>query len=576
MTLFLTRSDRSFGIGHLKRMIALYEHTEGDKEIWVVSENRYLARLDGFLKDIPHRILTGRTEQIIKEYLLTSRPACTVIDMRETPAKLLEPLIKAGVPIISFDDYAAGVYKSEVLLCPLPHFSDKFCNFSEIQYNPVPLPHGMEIKKALEVRERILVSFGGSDPAGLARLVISAIGDRADLEITLVEGPLADYGFAAAWPNVRVLKSPESLLPEIARHGTVFTSIGMTLLESLRLNRRVITLQPTDYHNHIAARISGILNLGTHRQINPSDIEDALEQPFPENPPVPEGFDLKSWWNGLLQRTGKNAFCPVCGSENRRALSRGPKATLFTCGKCRSSYNYYLESPESLYDEEYFGKNHQERYGTDYEEDPNIRIFARRRLSLLKKMLRTGPHAPRLLDFGSAMGIFGDEAVKNGFNAEGVEINPAARKYAAEKFNFSSFSDIEETTGRFDAVTAWFLLEHLPDPAAWLKSVRERLHDRGILALSVPSSAGLLAAWNPALYKKIRPAEHYFEPTPKALEALLSRCGYRVLKREIFGLHPGRAGLPDHAAVKTVQKMLGMGDTFELYAERRPDVRKKT
>lgn len=259
--------------------------------------------------------------------------------------------------------------------------------------------------------------------------------------------------------------------------------------------------------------------------------------------------------------------CPVCGASAPGLLWKNEWFILFGCGICGSNFQRRIRKIPKKYDENYFKGNHKKAYGKTYQEDEkNIRAFSRRRLEEILKM--TGKSGA-LLDIGSALGTFCDEANRAGFAANGVEISSFARAYAKKSYGLRTFRSIEDVRGKYDCVTLWFTLEHAENPAVWIKQCRALLKKDGILALSVPNGDGAFARFNPQAYFKARPQEHYFEPSIRGMKKLLARQGFTTETVRIFGLHPERLGLPEWPFLKTLQKILKLGDTFEIYAIRK-------
>ncbi len=256
--------------------------------------------------------------------------------------------------------------------------------------------------------------------------------------------------------------------------------------------------------------------------------------------------------------------CPVCGSARNRRLFKGGFYTLDLCLECRSNFQERSGKPSGGYNSEYFHAGHQKAYGKTYMEDEsNIRAFSRRRLSALKRLV---PEGGRILDIGSAMGLFCDEAVKMGFEAHGVEISDYARDYSIKRFGIKCWSGLEAAEGPYDAATLWFTIEHIENPLEWLGRINGLLRQGGVIAASVPNSEGAFARFNSSEYYKKRPEEHYFEPSPRGIRIMFFNCGFKVKKLDYFGLHPERLGLPAWAPVKNLQKAMRAGDTFEIYA----------
>lgn len=258
--------------------------------------------------------------------------------------------------------------------------------------------------------------------------------------------------------------------------------------------------------------------------------------------------------------------CPLCGSPKSKLLDVKQSYQLFRCGSCGSNFQHRLSDIGKPYDESYFNENHQQSYGKSYiEDEENIRGFSKRRLKAIRKL---NPEGKTLLDIGSAMGLFCDEAQKSGYRPTGAELSKYARDYSKSRFNIpcvEDFFSIEET---FDCVTLWFTLEHAEIPSVWINKACNLLNSGGILAVSLPNGGGAFARFNRKAYFTARPVEHYIEPTLLGMKKLLENNRLTIRNTEIFGLHPERVGLPAWDCIKYLQKMTKLGDTFEIYAQK--------
>jgi len=80
-----------------------------------------------------------------------------------------------------------------------------------------------------------------------------------------------------------------------------------------------------------------------------------------------------------------------------------------------------------------------------------------------------------------------------GYTAEGIDISPASvavgqrlgLKIQAGDFLYTEFAT------RFDVITLWATLEHLPDPNRYVKRAREHPRPGGVLLASVPNFGGI-------------------------------------------------------------------------------------
>jgi hypothetical protein len=87
------------------------------------------------------------------------------------------------------------------------------------------------------------------------------------------------------------------------------------------------------------------------------------------------------------------------------------------------------------------------------------------------------------------------------------------------------------------------VLEHLEDPMTYLNAARELLRPQGRLIVQVPNAACwqfLLLGEN---WSGIDVPRHLLDFRSRDLEALLSFCGFEVLRRKYFSLRDNPAGL---------------------------------
>lgn len=108
----------------------------------------------------------------------------------------------------------------------------------------------------------------------------------------------------------------------------------------------------------------------------------------------------------------------------------------------------------------------------------------RKKVSIIKK-LNSGTGS--LLDIGAGTGDFLKSAQKKGWKISGVEPSEKAREIASEKKIILKES-IDAVNGqKFDVVTLWHVLEHLPDLEANIQKIESMVADGGTLIIAVPN-----------------------------------------------------------------------------------------
>lgn len=138
----------------------------------------------------------------------------------------------------------------------------------------------------------------------------------------------------------------------------------------------------------------------------------------------------------------------------------------------------------------------------------------------------------RLLEVGSNIGLFLDEARVAGWEATGIEPSMWAVKEGRRRFGVTlergTIEELPAEPGSADAVVMLDVLEHLLDPLAALTKIHRVLADEGILVLATVNVEGLHARARRSGWPWfIR--SHLFYFSPQTLQELLERARFRMV-----------------------------------------------
>jgi SAM-dependent methyltransferase len=245
----------------------------------------------------------------------------------------------------------------------------------------------------------------------------------------------------------------------------------------------------------------------------------------------------------------KKIVCPVCGSDsykklgvrgNREYSGADPKAEphivtdVVCCNTCGFIYtNPEIKGMEHLELEHY--RNAEQYRSTSHE------IF-RSRLPYLQNFKAKGS----LLDVGAGKGEFLSEAVKAGYEGEGVEPSEEFCDYAEKTYGVKMHPGLlgtcEAVKGkRYDWITLIHVFEHVEDPNALMEVFKDYLNEDGLLFIEVPNTNSVFLKIIDFVYRlkgkdwssRLSPLHapfHKFGYTPKSMRYIMEHHDFEILK----------------------------------------------
>jgi SAM-dependent methyltransferase len=187
--------------------------------------------------------------------------------------------------------------------------------------------------------------------------------------------------------------------------------------------------------------------------------------------------------------------------------------TLYTEGT-----RYHVEEMDKI------GRDH---YGDRFDHDFDI-AWDKRIPALLGQY--------RIIDVGCANGAFVSAMQQNGFQAEGIELNPTMAETARAVTGCPIHESWALVSGQFDIVTYHDVFEHVVNPRQELQLIRKYLRPNGLLVLDCPDAAEIFGATARASHHE-KPQQHLFYYTIDTLSALLISEGFYIgaVERPIVG-----------------------------------------
>jgi SAM-dependent methyltransferase len=434
--------------------------------------------------------------------------------------------------------------------------------------------------------DRILVSFGGEDPAGLASRFLRVLlggGFVEPRKLTVVSGPLSHHD--QEFPGVNAIGPVQDLKERLRSYDLVVTQFGLTAFEAAWSGCAVLLLNPSLVHEQLS-RLAGFASLGL---IEPdvkslrrwlADPEGLAEVSARTAPDHKESLSARL----AVLKPRHVGPCPACGQVLGKAVFRTERKTYLRCPDCGLVRMSYFLPKKDHYDvKAYFFEEYKAQYGRTYIDDiPNIRLAGARRLAVIESLLGGRPEGASILDVGCAYGAFVAEAQSRGWAPIGSDLAPDAVSYVGKTFGVPAFvSDFSLPGGdglyprNLDCLSMWYVIEHFDELGRILRRAASLIRPGGVFAFSTPSCSGISARFRPADFWNRSPDDHFTVWDPRTVGGILKPFGFTVQRIVITGHHPERfpagptrkASLAYGATMK-LSKLLGLGDTFECYAVR--------
>jgi 2-polyprenyl-3-methyl-5-hydroxy-6-metoxy-1,4-benzoquinol methylase len=230
-----------------------------------------------------------------------------------------------------------------------------------------------------------------------------------------------------------------------------------------------------------------------------------------------------------LKREAYN--CALCGEKKHDALYTIKGFNLVQCSQCEFVFVNPRISNEDLpkiYKSNYF--NNQDFGYTGYKENEALRKRNFKRwLNDITPYIKEKGNA---LDIGCASGDFLEILREKSWNIEGIELDPAMfDELKSKKIEF--FPDVFDkfnSTKKYDLITLFDVMEHLPDIHGSLTRLKSLLSEDGSIALLTPDYGSSQRKLFGKKWFQFKPVEHIHYFSEKTLAKALSKHDLEIKK----------------------------------------------
>jgi len=233
--------------------------------------------------------------------------------------------------------------------------------------------------------------------------------------------------------------------------------------------------------------------------------------------------------------------CPVCGNPDFKTylnvsdyfLTR-ENFSIVSCDHC--SFRFTNPRPDAselgkYYESKDYISHSNTRSGLFSFVYQNIRKFT---IASKYRLIKRFAKGTSILDIGCATGEFLKYFKNRGWKTIGVEPNEKAREFA-HSVNHLDVKDEEwlktAPEQKFNIVTLWHVLEHVPAVNGRLEEIKNILKDDGYVFIAVPNADSPDATYYKEHWAGYDVPRHLYHFTVKTMEMILTKHGFQCIEK---------------------------------------------
>ena len=255
-------------------------------------------------------------------------------------------------------------------------------------------------------------------------------------------------------------------------------------------------------------------------------------------------FEKKPGRNNMIHHD----FCPVCLNTDISGFFKCEDHfisreifEIFRCNEC--GFAFTQDHPEEseagqFYESEDYISHSDSKKGIT---DQAYQLVRRLMLKKKKRMIRkiTGLSAGTILDIGCGTGHFLNSMKETGWNTKGIEINERAGKYAESIFNLEVLTPEKIktlSTGIFDCITLWHVLEHFHEPDKIIEEISRLLKPDGVCIIALPNNHSFDSEYYGKEWAAYDVPRHLWHFNPDTFSLFTKRNKFKLMEMQTLPL----------------------------------------
>jgi len=271
-----------------------------------------------------------------------------------------------------------------------------------------------------------------------------------------------------------------------------------------------------------------------------------------------DGFDIKIMrYDGLLKKLNdsfkkktnlvskKNGwvkinYCDLCNKIHGKIIKNNENKIVakkygtiyYECNSCNIFYANRI--PKNIIEDVYSDLNYLKQAKSSYLDNVEYRKkrFGFERIKLILKYLKNNDINKSILDVGCGTGWFLEIAKKEFSKVYGLEPSISLSKDTEERLKIKIFKkDLinQKFNFKFDVITMFDVIEHVPNPLEYIKKAYKILNKHGILVIFTPNNDSYGMDVLKSKSTHICPPDHLYVFNNKSIKNIFDKIGFKVI-----------------------------------------------
>jgi SAM-dependent methyltransferase len=162
-------------------------------------------------------------------------------------------------------------------------------------------------------------------------------------------------------------------------------------------------------------------------------------------------------------------------------------------------------------------------------------VWFRARHQLIDRALADAPGRRALIEIGPSWGEFVESSLAHGYSVAASEFSARSASVVADRFGipvqagaFAPSFFVDHGFSNVDVVCMWDVIEHVPEPGAFVDAVASVMRPGAVLAFSCPDARSPLARLLRRRWHTFKPDEHLWHFEQATMTRLLEDHGFEV------------------------------------------------